>query len=108
MTGKKWYRLGVWLLVFGVVLMLVGVFFGYRYLVELPIPAVLHDPLEEAAGAGRIGGALKTGRYIQYPPDTTLTQNNLLVSLCHVMGLTRIEKIGNLNDSRGPIPDLFA
>ena len=58
MTGKKWYRLGVWLLVFGVVLMLVGVFFGYRYLVELPIPAVLHDPLEEAAGAGRIGGAL--------------------------------------------------
>ena len=63
-----------------------------------PTPAVL---------AGRMGGALKTGRYIQYPKDTPLTQNNLLVSLCHVMGQTQVEKIGNLNDSRGPIPGLF-
>ena len=63
-----------------------------------PTPAVL---------AGRIGGALRTGRYVQYPADTTLTQNNLLVSLCHVMGLTQVDKIGNLNDSRGPIPGLF-
>jgi hypothetical protein len=63
-----------------------------------PTPAVL---------AGKAAGALRTGRYIQYPKDTTLTQNNLLVSLCHVMGLTKVDKIGNLNDSRGPIPDLF-
>jgi hypothetical protein len=56
---------------------------------------------------GRGAGALRTGRYIQYPKDTPLTQNNLLVSLCHVMGLSKIDKIGNLNDSRGPIPDLF-
>jgi hypothetical protein len=63
-----------------------------------PTPAVL---------AGRIGGALRTGRYIEYGKDATFTQNHLLVSLCHVMGLRQIDRIGNLNDSRGPLPDLF-
>jgi hypothetical protein len=63
-----------------------------------PTPAVL---------AGRAAGALRTGRYITYPKDTPLTHNNFLVSLCHVMGLTQIDKIGNLYEGRGPIPDLF-
>jgi hypothetical protein len=62
-----------------------------------PTPAVL---------AGRMGGALKTGRYIEYPKDT-YTQNNLLVSLCQVMGLHHLDRVGNLNESRGPLPDLF-
>jgi hypothetical protein len=64
-----------------------------------PTPAVL---------CGRMGGALKTGRYVEYPKDTPLTHNNFLVSLCQVMGLTHIDRIGNLNESRGPIPDLFS
>jgi hypothetical protein len=63
-----------------------------------PTPAVL---------CGGLGGALKTGRYIEYPKDTPLTHNNLLVSLCQVMGLTSIDRVGNLNESRGPVPDLF-
>jgi hypothetical protein len=64
-----------------------------------PTPAVL---------CGRGAGALQTGRYIEYPKDTPLTHNNLLVSLCHVMGLTSVDKVGNLYESRGPLPDLFS
>jgi hypothetical protein len=64
-----------------------------------PTPAVL---------AGRAGGALRTGRYLDYGKDSPFTQNNLLVSLCHLMGLSHIDRIGNLNDSRGPLPGLFS
>ena len=51
MTGKKWYRLGVWLLAVGIVLMVAGVFIGYRYLVDLPVPAWLEGALEEGASS---------------------------------------------------------
>lgn len=64
-----------------------------------PTPAVL---------CGRMGGALATGRYIQYPKDTPHTHNNLLVSLCHAMGVTGVERVGNLYEARGPLPDLFS
>jgi hypothetical protein len=58
--------------------------------------------------AGRLGGALRTGRYLDYGKESGFTQNNLLVSLCHAMGLSQIESIGNLpTPSRGPLPGLF-
>jgi hypothetical protein len=64
-----------------------------------PVPTVL---------AGRLGGALKTGRYVDYGKDSPHTQSNLLVSLCHVMGLDKIDSIGNLPSPKGPLPGLFA
>jgi hypothetical protein len=63
-----------------------------------PTPAVL---------AGRLGGKLKTGRFIDYGADSKLTQSNLLVSLCHAMGLPHIESFGNLPSGKGPLPNLF-
>jgi hypothetical protein len=57
--------------------------------------------------AGRLGGTLRTGRYLDYGKDAPYTQNNLLVSLCHAMGLPRVESIGNLTGNKGPLPGLF-
>jgi len=56
--------------------------------------------------AGRLGGSVHTGRYLEYK-DAKYTQNNLLVSLCHAMGLDTIDSIGNLPHDKGPIPGLF-
>ena len=63
-----------------------------------PTPTVL---------AGRLGGALRTGRYVDYGKDAPYTQNNLLVSLCHAMGLLQVESVGNLPSGKGPLPALF-
>jgi hypothetical protein len=57
--------------------------------------------------AGRLGGAVRTGRYLDYGKEAPYSQNNLLVSLCQVMGLTKVDTIGNLATSKGPLPALF-
>jgi hypothetical protein len=58
--------------------------------------------------AGQLGGTLKTGRYVDFGKDSTWNQNNLLVSLCHVMGLSKIDSVGNLpTPNKGPLPTLF-
>ncbi len=58
MTGKKWYRLGMWLLAIGVALMIVGLIVGYRYLTDQSLPVFLDAPLEDARTGGRLAGAL--------------------------------------------------
>jgi hypothetical protein len=63
-----------------------------------PVPTVM---------AGRLAGSLKTGRYIDYA-DAGRTHSNLLVSLCHAMGLTSVNKVGDLAGNEGPLPDLFS
>jgi hypothetical protein len=75
----------------------------------------LHTGWDHHAGpaplvlAGRLGGSLRTGRYIDYGQEAGYTQNNLLVSLCHAMGLPEVESFGNLpTPTKGPLPDLFA
>jgi hypothetical protein len=58
--------------------------------------------------AGRLAGGLRTGRYLDYGKDSSFTQNNLLVSLCHAMGLPQIASVGNLpTPTKGPLPALF-
>lgn len=59
MTPKKWYRLGVGLLTSGIALMVAALFLAYRYLVNLPVPLVFHDWLEQASTSfGRFSGAV--------------------------------------------------
>ena len=48
--------------------------------------------------AGRGGGAIETGRHLQYEKDTPL--NNLFLSMVHTMGARSVEGIG---DSKGPL-----
>jgi hypothetical protein len=48
--------------------------------------------------AGRLGGAIKTGRHLNYPLDTPMS--NLLLSLMDTAGV-RIDKLG---DSTGRLP----
>jgi hypothetical protein len=64
-----------------------------------PAPTVL---------AGHLGGRLRTGRYLDYSTTGALpyTHNHLLVSLCNVMGLPEVDKVGNLGPE-GALPDLF-
>ncbi len=54
--------------------------------------------------AGRGGGKLKTGRAVDLP---SYDFSQLLVTACHVMGVTSVNKIGDLG-STGPIPTLLA
>jgi hypothetical protein len=55
--------------------------------------------------AGSCGGYFKTGRYLNYPRGTA-RHNDLLVSLCHAMGLADQKTFGNPNFSSGPLPRL--
>jgi len=48
--------------------------------------------------AGRLGGAIKTGRHLQYPLDTPMS--NLLLTMLDTVGV-RIDKLG---DSTGRLP----
>ncbi len=54
--------------------------------------------------AGGAGGALRTGRYLQYPD---LPHNNLLVSACHAMGMTDVTSFGIPGVCTGPLTNLF-
>ena len=74
----------------------------------------LHTGWDHKAGpvptivAGRLGGALKTGRFVDYGARVALTHSNFLVSLCHAMGLPNVKKVGDLPGPEGPVPNLFA
>ncbi len=54
--------------------------------------------------AGGCGGYFKTGRYLKYPAGTK--HNNLLVSLCHAMGLGEQKTFGNPAYCTGPLARL--
>jgi hypothetical protein len=72
----------------------------------------LHTGWDHKAGpsptvlAGRLGGALQPGRYVDYGPRG-VTHANLLVSICQAMGLPDVQRVGNLPGPEGPLPGLF-
>ena len=51
------------------------------------------------------GGYFKTGRYLQY---TNQPHNNLLVSVCHAMGMTDVTTFGIPELCTGPLTGLTA
>ncbi len=53
--------------------------------------------------AGGAGGYLRTGRYIHLPGRA---HNDLLVSICHAMGLTDVERFGAAEHCNGPLGEL--
>ena len=55
--------------------------------------------------AGGAGGYLKTGRSLQFPD---LPHNNLLLSVCHAMGLSDVQSFGIPALCTGPLPGLVA
>jgi len=52
--------------------------------------------------AGQANGFLETGRYLQYD----FPHNNLLLSICHAMGLDDVETFGIPGCCTGPLPNL--
>jgi hypothetical protein len=72
----------------------------------------LHTGWDHKAGpsptilAGRLGGALPTGRFVDYS-QRGVAHGNLLVSICQAMGLPDVRRVGNLPGPEGPLPDLF-
>ncbi len=63
-----------------------------------PVPTVM---------AGSMGGLVKTGRYVELSDDSPLGHSNLLVSLCHAMGLEGVKKVGDLDGPEGPLPQFL-
>jgi hypothetical protein len=63
-----------------------------------PVPTIM---------AGNLGGLVPTGRYVDLGDQSSLTHSNLLVSLCHAMGLPQIKKIGDLEGPEGPLPQFL-
>ena len=54
-----------------------------------------------AAGeSGSAGGALQTGRYLDFGEQR---HNRLLVSICNLMGLPEVTSFGELDDGSGPL-----
>jgi hypothetical protein len=53
---------------------------------------------------GGAGGAIQGGRWLQYPTGTN--HNDLLVSLCHAMGLGDVTTFGDPAYCSGPLKDL--
>lgn len=51
------------------------------------------------------GGAVPGGRWLKYPSGTN--HNDLLVSLCHAMGLTDVTTFGDPDYCKGPLPGLL-
>jgi hypothetical protein len=54
--------------------------------------------------AGGAAGRLKGGRYLKVASPR---HNRVLVTACHAMGLTQIEKYGSLDNATGPLPGLL-
>jgi hypothetical protein len=50
--------------------------------------------------AGGLGGAVTTGRYLQY---NNVPHNRLLVALCHAMGLAQVQKFGSTDQGTGSL-----
>jgi hypothetical protein len=57
--------------------------------------------------AGRLGGLVKPGRYLDYGTEGGHTHSNFLVSLCHAMGLPDVKKVGDLPGPEGPLPNFL-
>ncbi len=55
--------------------------------------------------AGKAGGRLATGRFLQYPERP---HNDLLVSICQAMGFDDVTTFGIPGVCTGPLPGLFA
>ena len=55
--------------------------------------------------AGGAGGYFKMGRYLQYQDQP---HNNLLISICHAMGLQDVTTFGDPTLSTGPLSGLTA
>jgi len=55
--------------------------------------------------AGGAGGALRTGRFVQYPDRP---HNDLMVSICNAMGLSDVTTFGIPGVCTGPLPGLTA
>ncbi|HET6284180.1 MAG TPA: DUF1552 domain-containing protein [Polyangia bacterium] len=55
--------------------------------------------------AGGTGGYFKMGRYLQYQNQP---HNNLLISICHALGLQDVTTFGDPTLSTGPLPGLTA
>jgi hypothetical protein len=53
--------------------------------------------------AGRAGGGLQTGRFLQFEEDQP--HNDLLVSILNLMGIEQ-ESFGNADWCNGPLPGL--
>ncbi len=51
--------------------------------------------------AGQAGGAFKTGQLVRHPQGTKV--NGLFVSLCHAMGHTQINQVGDADYNSGPL-----
>lgn len=56
--------------------------------------------------AGRAGGQLDTGRLIDFGNDRR-DNNQLLISLAHLMGAEQITEFGDESGQMGPLPDLL-
>jgi hypothetical protein len=63
-----------------------------------PVPTIM---------AGSLGGLVPTGRLVDLGDQSSLTHSNLLVSLCHAMGLPQIKKVGDLEGPEGPLPQFL-
>ena len=55
------------------------------------------------AGGGAYG--VRTGRFLNF---NGAIHQRLLVSMAHYMGLTTIQKVGDLDTGSGPLPGLLA
>jgi hypothetical protein len=56
--------------------------------------------------AGRLGGALRAGRFIDYGANAPQNHNQLLVTIVQAMGLPSINKVGDLG-TEGKLPNLL-
>jgi hypothetical protein len=54
--------------------------------------------------AGSLGGAIRTGRYVDYHDGVDWTQ--LLVTICHAMGAREVQSVGDLGPG-GLMPDVL-
>jgi hypothetical protein len=54
--------------------------------------------------AGKAGGALRTGRFLNYDNKE---HAKLLVSIAQLMGVTTINKVGNRQTDMGPLAGLL-
>lgn len=56
--------------------------------------------------AGRAGGKINAGRYIDYTKGKKPDNNQLLVSLAHAMGAEELMSFGDSSGATGPLPTL--
>jgi hypothetical protein len=55
--------------------------------------------------AGGAAGAIPVGRYLEY--NEQVEHNRLLVAMCNAMGLSDVQKFGNIDNGSGPLARLL-